>query len=499
MSRFYRRFESDIKSNVKHQHSKNLTNKHSKNRSKFLGTPFPHLVPPSPEAAERIRSQLERLRSSNNLTLSNFITMREKSYPGMNDGLIYPGDQFALGTSAVEARTAATRLPALSGTVKIVVVLVQFPDKMMTQTNQHFEDLLFSTGDQVPTGSMRQYWQEVTNNAVDMVGEVVGPYTLPRTLVEYANGDSGTGNSFPNSRTMAKDAVIAANPDVDFSQYDNNNDGYVDAFMVIHAGPDAAQTLDPNHIWSHKWVLHNAYNTDGTKIYAYDTVDENAQIGVCAHELGHLLFGFIDLYDTDYSSSGAGKWCLMGAGSWNNGGKTPAHPCGWFKTQQNWVQIITPTTNDEVEIEAVETGHKVYKLWKNGIIDKEYFLVVNRQKTLFDSNLPGSGLLIWHIDEAIPTNSNENHPKVALEQADARRDLENGVNRGDASDPFPGTTNNTCFCYGSDPNSRSYGDLDTLVSLEDIPASASTMKVKINFVENGVPQELPWWHIRRWF
>lgn len=463
-----------------------------------MSASFPHLVPPSPEAYEKIRKQLETLRSSN-LALSNFITMREKSYPGMNDGLIYPGNQFALGTSAIEARTAATRLPALSGTVKIIVVLVQFPDQLMTQTNQHFEDLLFSTGNQVPTGSMRKYWKEVTNNNVDIVGKVVGPYTLPKTLVEYANGDSGTSSAFPNARTMAKDAAIAANPDVDFSQYDNNNDGYVDAFMVIHAGPDAAQTLNPNHIWSHKWVLPNAYNADGTKIYAYDTVDENAQIGVCAHELGHLLFGFIDLYDTDYSSSGVGKWCLMGAGSWNNSGKTPAHPCAWFKTQQNWVQSITPTTNSDVAITAVETDYTVYKIWKNGIIDKEYFLVENRQKTSFDSKLPGSGLLIWHIDEAVATNSNENHPKVALEQADAREDLENGRNRGDASDPFPGTRNNKSFCYGSNPSSKSYGGLDTLVSIQNIPASAPAMNVKINFTEQDHPQDDHWWDHFRWW
>jgi len=66
-------------------------------------------------------------------------------------------------------------------------------------------------------------------------------------------------------------------------------------------------------IWSHKWVLAGgARAVDHTKIFAYLTVPEDCKIGVCAHELGHLLFGFPDLYDTDSSSEGIGNWCPDG-------------------------------------------------------------------------------------------------------------------------------------------------------------------------------------------
>ena len=70
---------------------------------------------------------------------------------------------------------------------------------------------------------------------------------------------------------------------------------------------------------------------DATKIYGYLTIPEDAKIGVCAHELGHLLFGFPDLYDTDDTSEGIGNWCLMAGGSWNGGGDVPAHPSAWCK------------------------------------------------------------------------------------------------------------------------------------------------------------------------
>jgi immune inhibitor A len=267
---------------------------------------------------------------------------------------------------------------------------------------------------------------------------------------------------------------------VNFRPYDNDGNGYVDAFIVVHAGPGAEVTGNAGDIWSHKWVLPAAFNTDTTRIYAYLTVPEDARLGVCAHELGHLLFGWPDLYDTDYSSEGIGNWCLMAGGSWGNGGDTPVHPSAWCKVNQGWVSVVTPTTNGTVTFADVKASHAVHRLWKDGAPGSEYFLVENRQRTQFDAFLPGQGLLVWHVDETISGNADERHYKVALVQADNRKDLEGGRNRGDAGDPYPGSAGNTAFTATSAPNSKSYNGADTCVAITSVAPSGATMTARVS-------------------
>ncbi len=103
---------------------------------------------------------------------------------------------------------------------------------------------------------------------------------MPQTIAAYAGNDNGMQGATPNARTMANDAVTLANPDVDFTPYDNDGNGFVDAFIVVHAGRGAEQTGSTTDIWSHKWVLPTERAVDSTKIFAYLTIPEDAKLGV---------------------------------------------------------------------------------------------------------------------------------------------------------------------------------------------------------------------------
>ena len=169
----------------------------------------------------------------------------------------------------------------------------------------------------------------------------------------------------------------------------------------------------------------------------------------------------------------------MASGSWNGGGDVPAHPSAWCKANQGWVTTTVVTTNATITVPQVETSHQVFRLWKDGAAGTEYFLLENRQKTGYDAQMKGSGLLLWHVDESQPGNTDESHYKVALLQADGHRDLELNHNRSDAGDPFPGSSNVTVVNGTTTPNTKSYANADTCVALSAIAASSAAMSVHV--------------------
>lgn len=200
-----------------------------------------------------------------------------------------------------------------------------------------------------------------------------------------------------------------------------------------------------------------------------------------------IVFGWPDLYDTDNSSSGIGGWCLMSYGSWGGGGDKPVHPSAWCKASQGWVDVTNETENHTITVDEVKSVQKINRLWKDGdASSKEYFLLENRGVTGFDQYLPAGGLLVWHIDENIYGNTDENHPQVGLVQADGLDQLKIG-SYGDGGDPFPGITHNTTFNAITNPNSKSYAGGDTFVSVTNIPNESTSMTVNITVKAQTLP------------
>lgn len=375
-----------------------------------------------------------------------------------------------------------------------IALLVRFTDNPSQVGAVYFDTLLFGGG----MGTLTDYYAAVSYGALDIVTvnlpSGIGWLTAPQTYAYYVDGAYGTGAYPRNAQRLAEDAVWMADPVVDFSNYDNDGDGWVDTVFIIHAGQGAEATGDVDDIWSHSWsTLIDPY-VDGVRVNSYTTEPEywynpgDMTVGVYAHELGHAL-GLPDLYDTDSSSEGVGDWSLMAGGSWNGTmGNRPAFLDAWSRVE---LGFVTPTdvTADLLgaTIPAAETSTTVYRLWTQGSIGSQYFLVENRQLTSYDVGLPGAGLLIWHVDETRSGNTREcrqvnnwlcgsNHYKVALEQADGLMDLEYNRDRGDAGDPYPGSTGKRTFTFVSAPNSSAYThSADTLVRVDNISSSGGTM------------------------
>lgn len=382
-----------------------------------------------------------------------------------------------------------------SDSFRTLAILVQYSDKPSQVNPADFDTLLY----ELNQGSIRDYFLECSYGALDMITVNLPSSTswqsVPQTAAYYANGENGLKDaSYPNNaQKLVEDALAAADPLVDFSDYDNDGDGWLDALMIIHTGPGAEFTDDLNDIWSHKWGI-SPQELDGVWISTYSMMPEywsapgDITIGVFAHELGHVL-GLPDLYDTDNSSKGLGRWCLMAGGAWNGFlGDSPSHLSAWCKVKLGFTTPITPTTELlAAPFPQVETDSVIYRLWDNGSASAEYFLIENRQQTGFDASLPASGLLIWHIDtvqannqnEWYPGNTGSGHLKVALEQSDGDWDLEKNVNSGDSGDPYPGTNTVRSFNSTTSPNSLAYDGSISFVLLANISNSDSLMTADI--------------------
>jgi immune inhibitor A len=390
--------------------------------------------------------------------------------------------------------------PQRDTNMPILAVLVDFSDHEHQVVPSFFDNLLYGA-----TGSLQDYYQEVTYGNLTMMSNDP-PSTIlwvraPHTYAYYVDGQNGEGTYPQNSQRLVEDVVAIIDPVVDFSVYDVNGDGDVDGFFLIHAGPGAEVTGSNDDIWSFAWSTHNVPYVDGVWVYKFSTEPEymnapgDETCGVYAHEAGHAMFGLPDFYDTDYTSEGLGNWSLMAGGSWGgNNGDSPSHLDAWCKVHIGVVTPVNVTTPlIDAAISAVETSPFVYRMWTGGTGGNEYFLVENRQHVGYDQSLPGTGALIYHCDDSQADNTHEWHPGhttsgnywVALEQADAYWDLETNYNRGDDSDPYPGSANNRDFSDASWPESGSYAGSASGVVVTNISNSAAIMHADLSVTGAG--------------
>jgi len=149
-----------------------------------------------------------------------------------------------------------------------------------------------------------------------------------------------------------------------------------------------------------------------------------------------MLFRFPDLYDSDYTSSGLGPYCLMAAGSH---GKRPCNPNGFLRERAGWYTdlIELKGMNGPLDIE-----HNFTKVYKYTVTETEFFILEARLKRVHDTELPAEGLAIYHVDTNQKTNENEKqtvdqHYLISLIQADGKQELEaRPFQKGDPGDLF---------------------------------------------------------------
>ena len=393
---------------------------------------------------------------------------------------------------------ANSRLFPHTGSPKAIVILAQFSNLNFTvNARKAFDQYLNSMDENLKNfghhenrnhASVKKYFSDMSNGQFTPQFDVYGPVTLPQTMEYY-----GAGNSrFERYHDLVTDACTLMDDSLDFSQYDSNNDGYVDLVYVIYAGYGENMAPALPVLWP-KAFPHGGMQKDGKAIgicgisnelagyQGIESLFKNIKpitgIGLFCHEFSHCL-GLPDFYNTVSTTAqdnqGMEDWSLMDNGIYGDNGFTPPAYTAWEREAMGWMTIDTLKTAQQVKLENIDKGGKAYRIMNdaNGS-GQEYYIVQNIQQYKWNAKTRGVGMLVYHVNYDADdfgifgiTGSNTvntviGKPRMTVIPADNR--LVSSYRRSNGSissqeyktqlagDPFPGTAATTEL---SDANPR---------------------------------------------
>lgn len=408
-------------------------------------------------------------------------------------------------------------------TWRVPIVEISFTDDTLLYSAARLDSVAFDTTHAEPTGTVFDYYRWASGGRFTVTGEVVARVMLPHDHNYYGYNSYGLNTvSTPNNMLGAmRDALRLCQAQVNWANYDLDHDGYVDMLWLVHAGPGGEAGRDRNDFWSITSRMSGAWNGGAAfettqnvpgsttlfmRIDRFSSLPEQSdfvppaltEIGVYAHEFGHAL-GLPDLYDTSSLGGGAnmgpGNWDLMSSGAYGTNGYTPAEPAhlgAWCLSFLGWATTQTPIDDQIIVLPPIERGGQVINWWFQGQPSPEHFLIENRQRLDYDIYVPSPGLLVTHVDETVIgalLSANRINaglsPGLRIVEADGRGDLVTGYDRGDASDPYPGSLGLTTLNDDTPGNTRTFTGAVTNIGLSQIAPSGTNMSVRVQVRARG--------------
>ena len=397
--------------------------------------------------------------------------------------------------------------------------------------------------------ALHNYWSTVSEGRVEIDYDVWprendAAYTLSKKFYKYGNGRSKE-ETYEKLVELLEESMLtcknAEGSNIDFSDYDT--------FIVIHAGIGSETSGMLNDIPS-AFISSDDISTyldtplviDGIAIDNGLVIPETTSgngfgglNGIIAQMFGYSL-GLPSMSNNEDGLPGAGGWCLMDTGSmafgYSTRGFVPTHPTAWSKIELGWIKPLVATTDITIDIVATHIDNGGVRAVKVPITDDEYLLLENRQRYAsrdsmataifsdsdtsgvwlaadhYDSYIPGSGILIWRINEAIirdkraanEINDDMYRRGIDLLEADGRQDIGAWIGFGDPRGEYTEGHDDDTFRTGSvttlgpntEPNSGSIWGGNSGITITVNSENADTMNVTISFGNRlpGFPVQL---------
>ena len=285
---------------------------------------------------------------------------------------------------------ADAALPAL-GTLETVMLFVDFSDHPQTEPTQGVYDRL--------APSAVDYFDAASYGRFHLQIDRVPPwYRMPKPFSDYFADPESSRISPDEQREFIRDAMIAADADVDFSQYQGvyvvaSRDSLPNVFVLPPVHPGLGITMDNSEMRAWMGVGSVAY---------YEAEPGMGAKNSTWHDTAHWL-GLPDLYgrtmDDQTTWEYVGSWDLMSDNvigphflAWHN------YKLGWLDPEQlrcldgpGEVQVdLTPASlTGGVKALVVPTGPSTA------------YVVEARRQTGLDAGLCDDGVLIYHVDATV--------------------------------------------------------------------------------------------------
>ena len=381
-----------------------------------------------------------------------------------------------------------------TGEMNNLIVFIRFSDDSEFTVSRQVYDDKFNAE---MSNSVKSYFNEVSYNKLQISSSHF-PICQPNTnlsfqdkhirnyYLPYNEFSNPAGYSNMNERTereqrLLVNAIRSISSQVPSGlnlDFDNNN--RIDNVCFIIKGNNGNWA---DLLWSHRWILFSdTVSVNGKSVYDYTFHPEN-QTGVntLCHELFHVL-GAPDLYNTNSQQliNPVGSWDIMECGSGHMGAYMK-----WKYSGQQWIESIPEIkTTGRYELKPLTSPvNNCYKI-KSANSQTEYFIVEYRVKDgMYESNLPGTGLLIYRINSESMGNASGSSDEVYLYRPGGT----------------PTTNGNCCMAYFSASENRSAinnytdpacflsdfsnGDLD----ISDVGKPDSTISFFVNMEVKPIP------------
>ena len=200
--------------------------------------------------------------------------------------------------------------------------------------------------------------------------------------------------------------VSAADELIDFGNYDEDGDNYVDYIFMMYVNFGVSGGYNGFPLPGIYYTNDTSEDGDTIKITSSGcTVYANREVAgvfVTAHEYGHDL-GFSDIYSYNHMGyGGVGGFSIMARGVLEvNGVEIPVPIDPFHKAQIGWVSpivVVSPLFQEEVDF--FNYSDDTYRIERNS---NESFYTSNHRTgesaPYWEQNYPNYGLLIWHIDK----------------------------------------------------------------------------------------------------